>query len=56
MGNGDARHEAAALAVTVGAGARPIVYMRIQAMMTPEWQARFDADFAIVLRRALARV
>jgi hypothetical protein len=43
-----------ALAMVVGGFARAIAYIRVRAELPPEELANFDADFAVVLRRALA--
>jgi hypothetical protein len=51
--NSDLR-DAFALAVRVGTFARPIAYIRQRAALPPEAGPRFDEDFSIVLRRAVA--
>jgi hypothetical protein len=43
-----------AVAVRVGAFARSIAYLRQRVPLSPEERACFDADFSIVLRRAVA--
>jgi hypothetical protein len=48
--------DAVELALRVGAVARSIFYGRIQPILTTDWHARFNEDFALVLRRALARM
>jgi Phosphotransferase enzyme family len=52
--DGDLR-DAFALALRVGTFARPIAYIRQRAALAPEVRSRFDEDFSIVLRRALAQ-
>jgi hypothetical protein len=52
--NADLR-EAVALALRVGTFARPLAYIRQRAALAPEVRSRFDEDFSIVLRRAVAR-
>lgn len=52
--NGDLR-DAFALALRVGTFARPIAYIRQGAAIAPETRSRFDEDFSIVLRRAVAQ-
>jgi hypothetical protein len=44
-----------ALAVRVGTFARAVAYVRIRVALTPEERRLFDADFSVVLRRAVAR-
>lgn len=51
---GGDRREAFALAVRVGTFARAIAYVRQRAAIPQEDLVRFDTDFSIVLRRALA--
>lgn len=45
-----------ALAIPVGGFARAIAYISQRAVLPPEYRHSFDSDFAVVLRRALARV
>jgi hypothetical protein len=47
--------DAFAFAFRVGTFARAIAYVRQRTALRPEEQAPFDADFAIVLRRAVAQ-
>jgi hypothetical protein len=47
--------ETFALALRVGTFARAIAYVRQRAVLEPAERCRFDEDFAVVLRRALAR-
>jgi hypothetical protein len=44
-----------ALAIRVGGFARAIAYIRVRATLSPRELVNFDADFAVVLRRALAQ-
>jgi hypothetical protein len=44
-----------ALAMRIGSFARPIAYMRQRAALRQEERPRFDTDFSIVLRRAIAQ-
>jgi hypothetical protein len=52
---GPGLHDAFALALRAGAFARTIAYMRHRAALAPAERARFDVDFASVLRHAVAR-
>jgi hypothetical protein len=47
--------DAFALAVRVGTFARAIAYVRQRVALPPEERPRFDTDFSIVLRRAVAQ-
>jgi Phosphotransferase enzyme family len=52
--NADLR-DAFALALRVGTFARPIAYIRQRAAIAPDVRSRFDEDFSIALRRAVAQ-